>query len=511
MNKTTFTILSTLIIGTLVITACTSSPVSSVVESTASTTVSTTEPAATATQSSTQTASTQQSSNPPSGSPPSGNPPSGSPPSGSPPGGDMPNGAAPGGGSSSSTDGLSTATGAYTLDGQSATQTGQTYTASNQDESAIYVTNGGKLTISNATVNTSGNTSSNDNSSFYGLNAGVLATSGSSIDMSDSTVSTTGTGANGVFATGSGTSVSLSNININAIGNGAHGAMASAGGTLDLTDVDITTAGASGAPIATDRGGGTITVSGGTTNTSGANSPCLYSTGNFNITGLTCNATGSESAVIEGANSITLTDSSLTSSMEYKWGVMIYQSMSGDAEGTEGTFTMSGGTLANTASTGPLFFVTNSTAYITLKGVEVSAGSGVLVEAGGTYQWGTSGANGGTVYLTADSQSLTGDFVTNDAISSISITLQNGSALSGAINTANTTKEIQLTLDATSTWNVTADSYLTCLSDTDGISGSRVSNIIGNGHTVYYNANACSTLGGQTYNLSGGGTLMPAP
>jgi len=48
-------------------------------------------------------------------------------------------------------------------------------------------------------------------------------------------------------------------------------------------------------------------------------------------------------------------------------GVMIYQSMSGDAQGTKGTFTMTGGSLAYTATDGPLFYVTNSTAVILLK------------------------------------------------------------------------------------------------------------------------------------------------
>jgi hypothetical protein len=42
-------------------------------------------------------------------------------------------------------------------------------------------------------------------------------------------------------------------------------------------------------------------------------------------------------------------------------------------------------------------------------------------------------------------------------------------------------------------------------------SGNSVSNIIGNGHTVYYDAKACSALGGLSYSLSGGGSLMPAP
>jgi hypothetical protein len=188
---------------------------------------------------------------------------------------------------------------------------------------------------------------------------------------------------------------------------------------------------------------------------------------------------------------------------------MIYQSMSGDAQGAEGTFTMTGGSLANTAKTGPLFFVTNSTAYITLSGVKVSSGSGVLVQVGATDRWGTSGSNGGTVELTADEQTLTGDLVA-DNLSSLTVSLQNGSTLEGAINPAKTAKLVNLTLDASSSWTVTADSYLTCLSDASGISGTSITNITGNGHTVYYNASACTELNGLTYSLVGGGTLTPS-
>ncbi|NJD59482.1 MAG: hypothetical protein C3F13_03385 [Anaerolineales bacterium] len=463
---------------------------------------------ATATQTSTnsQTSTSQVSAAPTGGNPPSGALPNGSPPSGSPPSGNPPSGSS---GSTSSNQGLSTATGAYTLDGQTASETDQTYTASEQDQSAVYVINGGNLTLDNVTINTSGNSSSNDNSSFYGLNAAVLATSGSTIKLADSSVSTTGSGANGVFATGEGSSVSLSNVTINATGGGGHGVMATQGGSMNLTNVDITTAGANSASIATDRGGGTITSSGGTVTSSGADSPCLYSTGRLVSTNLTCIATGSESVVIEGANSITLTVSSLTSSIEDKWGVMIYQSMSGDAQGTEGEFNMTGGSLTNSASSGPLFFVTNTTAYINLSAVRLSAGSGVLVQVAGTDRWGTSGSNGGTVNLTADKQTLTGNLVA-DSISNLTISLENGSTLEGTINAEHSAKSANITLDKTSSWTVTADSYITCLNDADGISGTTMTNIIGNGHTVYYNASACSALGGQTYTLVGGGYLKPA-
>ena len=440
-------------------------------------------------------ASSDNASDAPAGAPPAGN--MGNPPPGA------------GTGSSSVEDGLSTATGAYTLNGSTGTESDQTYTASNADQSGVYITDGGSLTLKNVTVTTSGDTSSDENSSFYGLNAGVLSASGSAITMNDGSISTTGTGANGAFAVGEGSVVSLSDISINATGDGGHGVMATLGGLMNLTDVDMTTSGAHSAPIATDRGGGTINATGGTLTTSGPDSPCYYSTGTLNIENSTCNATGSESVVIEGANVVNLTDSTLTSSIADKWGVMIYQSFSGDAQGSNGIFTMTGGSLAHTDADGPLFYVTNTNGHITLSGVDVTVASGILIQAEGNDRWGTSGSNGGTVILVADGQTLNGDLVA-DEISSITATLKNGSSLTGAIDAENIAKEINLTLDSSSTWTVTADSYLSCLTNPDGISGTTMSNIIGNGHTVYYNASLCTNLGGQTYALTGGGTLTPS-
>jgi hypothetical protein len=396
----------------------------------------------------------------------------------------------------------------YTVNGEAVTEDGKAYTADNTDESAILVTNGGNLTVTNATITTTGDTSSSDNSSFYGQNAAVLAQADSTITMSSSTITTSGKGANGAFATGENSLVTLTNVTITASGDGGHAVMATQGGSMVLKNVDMTTTGGSSSAIATDRGSGTITVAGGTVNTSGSNSAGLYSTRVINVTQATITATGAEAAVIEGGNTITLDDTILSSSYEGKWGVMIYQSMSGDAEGTEGTFTMTGGSLAYSSTTGPLFYVTNSTGNINLKNVSLVTGSGELIraEAG---NWGIDGSNGGTVILTADAQILAGNVIA-DAISSVSMTLQNGSVWTGAANTDKTAKSINISLDESSTWTLTADSYVTTFCDTAGISGTSVTNVNGNGFSIYYDTSANPTLNGQTYNLVGGGALTPS-
>jgi hypothetical protein len=98
-----------------------------------------------------------------------------------------------------------------------------------------------------------------------------------------------------------------------------------------------------------------------------------------------------------------------------------------------------------------------------------------------------------------------------DNISSISATLQNASSLTGAVNSANTALSVTLTHDESSIWTVTADSSLAILSDSAGISGETITNIIGNGFFVYYDASRSenSALAGKTYSLNGGGYLTP--
>ncbi len=388
--------------------------------------------------------------------------------------------------------------GAYEQSGGDQSQSGATLRATDANQSAVWLTDSARLTLTNPTVTTSGNTSSQDNSSFYGLNAGLLASAGT-LTVSGGTVTTTGTGANGVFSTGSGAAVTLSNLTINCSADGAHAVMATQGATMTLTNVNMTTAGASSGAIATDRGGGTINVTGGTVTTSGMNSPGIYSTGAITVSGATIRATGAEAAVIEGSNSITLSDTTISGQL--KRGVMLYQSMSGDASGSNSTFTMTGGTLA--AAAGPLFYVTNATGNINLNGVGLTASSGTLVQAAAG-DWGTTGSNGGQAVLKATGQTMVGNLV-SDSISSIAATLSNSSTLTGWINTAG------LTLDKTSSWQVTADSVLTWLSDAAGISGTSITNIYGNGHTVTYDSSlsANSALGAKTYTLAGGGTLKP--
>ncbi|WP_234124334.1 hypothetical protein [Clostridium hydrogenum] len=414
------------------------------------------------------------------------------------------NGSAPGGAPGGSSSGATiTGTAAYSVSGTTASKDGETYTATKANESGVIADKSSKLTLTNATINkTSGDTTSEDQSNFYGLNAGLVAKAGSTITISGSKINTATNGSNGVFATGSGSVVNVSDTTIATTKDSSRGLDATMTGTVNATNVTISTQGKHSAAIATDRGNGTINVKSGSMTTTGQDSPGIYSTGKITVEGATIKATGAEAAVVEGKNSITLNNVNLSG--EKTNGVMLYQSYSGDAETGTASFSMTGGSLASKA--GALFFVTNTDAVASLKNVKVTNSTDTLISAGATSRWGTSGKNGGKLTFTADGETLSGKVIC-DKISSVSMNLKDSSIFTGSINAYNKLAKVTVSLDSSSKWSVTADSYVAALTDAD----SSLSNIKSNGHNVYYDASnsANNWLNGKTVTLNGGGKLIP--
>lgn len=391
------------------------------------------------------------------------------------------------------------------IDGTSESSDSENLTSSASDENVLLVKNGGELSMTNGTLNKSGDGSSSDESNFYGVNAIVAVSSGSNATISGTTLTSSSEGSNAIFATGEGSTVTVSDITIHTTGNSSRGLDATYGGSVIAANVDITTEGAHCAPIATDRGEGTIQVTGGTLSSAGEGSPCIYSTGSVTVSNVTGTSAGSQAAVVEGKNSITLSDCNLTGAGSN--GIMLYQSTSGDAEEGTAAFSSVDSTITST-SDGPFFYVTNTNAEAALQNTTLVNDSGILVTVSGneTNNWGTPGSNGGSFSLTGISQTLEGD-IKCDEISTMNLALTQSSALTGSVNQENTAKEITLSLDTSSTWELTGDAYLTAITDEDTACG----NISSNGYTIYYDASNStnSWLDGQTLELSGGGSLTP--
>lgn len=336
---------------------------------------------------------------------------------------------------------------AYLVDGITATIGSGTYESAIQDQVVFLVINGGKLTIKgDVTINDNGTTDGGDgdNYDFYGTNSAIVVVgSKSSATIDGVTITTNAKGANAVFATNQGT-IDIKNSTISTTKDKSRGLDATYSGNITADSVTISTKGGSCATLATDRGEGTVTATNMTLSTAGKGSPLIYSTGNITLTNSKGTSTGSQLVVIEGKNSATVKNSSLTASgignrnNVDNCGVMIYQSMSGDASVGSGTFTALDSSLtvdstSSVYSTAPLFFITNTDAIINITNTELKYGSGSLISAKGTSEWGNSGSNGGKLTLTASNQTLSG-IITTDSLSSVTASLTNKSNYTGTTN-----------------------------------------------------------------------------
>ncbi len=370
----------------------------------------------------------------------------------------------------------------------STNESGKSYFSTKGGQNALLVS-GGTSTISNATVTKSGDEST-ENSDFTGTNAAVLAYNDSTLNIEGGTVTTNGSHANGVFAYGTG-KINLKNTTINTSSNNSGGIMVTGGGTLTADNLNVTTQGNSSAAIRSDRGGGTMTVNGGTYTTNGQGSPSIYSTAEVTVNDAKLVSTKSEGVVVEGKNSVTLNNTTLTdtnntlngNSTTYK-NIFIYQSMSGDASVGTGNFTAKNSTI--TTNKGDTFYITNTDAVITLTNNKFTNTDGdfMRIEAA---KWGTSGSNGGNVTLKLSDQDVEGDIIV-DSISSLDMTLSDGSSYKGAINNKGT-GYVTLTLSKDSKLTLTGDTYVNTLTDED----EDYSNIDFNGYKLYVNGTDIKT------------------
>ena len=371
----------------------------------------------------------------------------------------------------------------------------ETYTSKGDDENALRVS-GASVSLEDVQVHKQGGASSNtENGDFYGMNAALLATDGALLTISKAEISSDAPNGNGVFSYGEGTVISINKSSIETLGDNSGGLQTTGGATMNAVDVQVSTAGSSSAAIRSDSGGGTVNVIGGSYRSSGLNSPAVYSTADITVMNAELTAENSEALVIEGKNAIKLLDCQVSGQMSSTQGassdenvhnVMIYQSMSGDAEIGTSEFSAQGGRI--TSQNGDMFYVTNTHCLMTLDGVELideSESGGLLLRVcgnSGRRGWGVAGANGGQVELLAKHQHLAGD-VQVDSVSTLSLQLTEGSVLTGAINIVENAAggeavpdNVSVSIAEGCAWNLTGDCTISSLENAGTINF--------NGHTI---------------------------
>ena len=353
----------------------------------------------------------------------------------------------------------------------------------NQGTTATEITEDGKVD------KTAGATSNTEDGDFYGMNAGLLATDGATVTIKDATVNTSAQNGNGIFSYGQGTTVNVADTTITTTADNSGGIQTTGGATMSATNLTVETSGDSAAAVRSDRGGGTVVVDGGTYTSKGYNSPAIYSTANITAKNGTFTA-----LVIEGQNSITLENATVEGNMSDTKGsssdtnvhnVMIYQSMSGDAEVGKAAFTMTDGNLIS--NNGDLIYVTNTHADInltnvTIKNLDTEGRLLAVLGNDASHGWGTAGANGANVTMTTQNQTLEGA-IEVDTISTLNLTLGKGTDFTGTIKIVDNADwgtavadNAVVTVEEGATWNLTGDVTLTSLTNKGTINF--------NGHTI---------------------------
>lgn len=388
----------------------------------------------------------------------------------------------------------------YSLsNGSTVTKTSETLSSSTQYYNVVQVSNG-TLNLNSCTFSKTGDGSSGDNSSFYGNNSTIYAGSASStgyqsttsasgavINITGGTLTSSSQGANAVFAT-NGATINVDGLTITNNSSVSRGLHCTYGGVINATDVNITTNSETSSTIATDRGGGTVTVTGGTATANGNNSAVLYSTGTITATNLTGTSNSGEIAVVEGDNSVTINSCAMTSGSSNR-GLMMLQSGSGDAQGSNAAITVTGGTLTVTGSDVPLCEVpTLNTGTLTLTDVTLDVASNLLMYVDYNTQWSTYGGTGNLILQTEQScWSYTG-VVDADSYSYVTTTVGANVIWNGTMDADNNASSSTVTVNADGIWILTANAY--------------VDNLVNNGKIV---TNGYSLSYGS---LSGSGSIV---
>lgn len=436
---------------------------------------------------------------------PDGEAPGGAP-NGQPP--EMPNGEAPSGmpgGQDGPGGSQPDSYAAATTITEDTTLLGGTYASTGTDENALLVTAGTLNAEGVEITRDSSDSTGGDSASFYGVGAAVLVTGGEAV-ITDSTITTDAKGGAGVFAYGSGVA-HVSNTTITTTQDTSGGIHVAGGGTLYAEDLTVTTSGESSAAIRSDRGSGTMVVTGGSYTSNGSGSPAVYVTADITVSDATLTANGSEALCLEGLNSVKLINCDLTGNMpdlsqnDNTWTVILYQSMSGDSQVGEGTFSMEGGTL--TSLNGGLFYTTNTESEFTLNNVAITAAEDCeyflrVTDNSNQRGWGQSGQNGADCVFTAIEQEMDGDVIW-DSISTLDLRLTAGTVFTGAVlddESCAGNGWCSVTIDEDSAWIVTGDSVVTtldCAGTLTDAEGNAVT-VVGADGTVYQEGDSAYTV-----------------
>ena len=390
------------------------------------------------------------------------------------------------------------------------------------NKSVIQVSNKAKYNATNLELTKeSGKSTDFDSSTLYGLNSTFIAKEGSEIFLEESKLSSSISYSSAFFATGLETTATLNNVELSTDKDNSSALNASSEAKIDISNSEIKTKGNNSDAIKTLDANSLININDSTIITEGQNSTLLYSKGKIealNIKG----TSNSYLAIIEDRNSLELTNANLITNgqdktiNEYLGAFLIYsqESVSASNNYTSAKLDIIDSIIEINKDSSwydktPLFYLTNTEANINITNTTLNYGSDILLKAVANSEYGDIGDNAASVTLTATDQELTGEIIV-DSNSKVRLNLNN-STYEGKINVDNLSANVDVTFDYDSRWELTGDSYINILqiTKTDYLRKNVRKYIRSNGYNVYYNSANNEWLEGRTYNLQGGGKLIP--
>ncbi|ESQ93574.1 hypothetical protein ABAC460_00460 [Asticcacaulis sp. AC460] len=420
--------------------------------------------------------------------------------------------------------------GLLSLTGESLSVNGKALAAIKPDQSVVLLTQASELHLSGSNLTSDLPVTSLPEAQSAGLGAAVLVLSQSRADISGGSVTTRQAGVPAVYVADPGSSVQLTATRLATHNSYASGVVV-AGGELTTQDAELTTA-SDNAP-ALDLRFGAVHLAGGRLTAAGPLSPAIAVAGEVEATGVVLVSQREAAIEVKGAHRLRLTDAQLTGGAD---GVRVVagqtmpalaprglpqEGMSGgpppggygparqdtggkrspmgprrDGPPPQAELAFSGGAISARLA---VFSVTGAQVEIVLNNVALDSGSGQLAKVT-ALSLSDQGLTLGHLRITASGQSLNGDIVT-DAVSSAVLDLKDCSRFSGR-----TTANVDVSLDAGSTWTLTGDGRVGKLT----LAGDPAASLIGNGHSLAYDPARNPDFGGQTYELKGGGQLLPA-
>lgn len=387
----------------------------------------------------------------------------------------------------------------------------ETLSGTENDTSAIVVTDGAELTMDDVTIVKHGYSSNLFQASFYGADAAIIIADASTAYISNSNIATHNGAAN-IFAFGNDTVVYANNSDLYSSGPTAHGLYASGNATIYGTNIRHYSGGNRCSSYAGDNPARYVYVTDSIGHTAGIGSAIFYALGEIHANNVLGYAENAPILFSDGPQLAEITESDLTAGLLA--GTVMFSSM-GRESGARLSLTNTRLTVKRTDMPGLWFGNIIASASLTSVELDVEA-SGILVIdnssqvtqefdyfAGGEQN---SAIQAAEVTLDVSESDLTGDIVAYNG-SSIALSLGNYSTWTGAAKCGGGEAVFEISLDKTSKWVLIGDFDVQSLDNEDESMG----NIESNGFSIKYNSSTKVSKRSDTrrWKLNGGGEVTP--